>query len=107
MCCKGRFIKPFAILLLAFGALSFISLGAKEAVNPRNAQFIPCESLRNNRSIRSIVGLGECLPSNDNQISNPMDRIFQLIFILFFISPPLIVILLFMIWRELKARNEK
>src|SRR5215211_4378085 len=104
MCCKGRFIKPFAILLLAFGALSFISLGAKEAVNPDNAQFIPnCEFVKGH----SIAGLGECLPSNDNQISNPMGRIFQLIFILFFISPPLIVILLFMIWRELKARNEK
>jgi len=37
--------------------------------------------------------------------SNPMDRIFQLIFILFFISPPLIVLLLFLIWREMKERN--
>ena len=39
--------------------------------------------------------------------SNPMDRIFQIIFILFFISPPLIVILLFLIWCELRKRNEK
>ena len=38
--------------------------------------------------------------------SNPMDRIFQLIFILFFISPPLIVLLLFLIWREMKERNK-
>ena len=38
--------------------------------------------------------------------SNPMDRIFQIIFILFFISPTLIVILLFMIWCELRKRNE-
>ena len=38
--------------------------------------------------------------------SNPMDRIFQIIFILFFVSPPLIVILLFLIWCELKKRNE-
>jgi hypothetical protein len=79
--------------------------GIPDAVNPNKAQFIPsCESLRNNRS---LLDLRECTPSNDNQTSNPMDRIFQLIFILFFISPPLIVILLFMIWRELKARNEK
>ncbi len=38
--------------------------------------------------------------------SNPMDKIFQIIFILFFISPPLIVILLFLIWCELRKRNE-
>jgi ATP-dependent Zn protease len=39
--------------------------------------------------------------------SNPMDRVFQIIFILFFISPPLIVILLFLIWCEMKKRNDK
>lgn len=36
-----------------------------------------------------------------------MDRIFQIIFILFFVSPPLIVVLLFLIWIELKKRNER
>lgn len=36
---------------------------------------------------------------------NSSDRVFQLIFILFIISPPLIVLMLFLIWRELKERN--
>ena len=31
--------------------------------------------------------------------------VFQIIFILFFISPPLIVVLLFLIWKEMKERN--
>lgn len=36
---------------------------------------------------------------------NPLPHLFQIMFILFFISPPLIVILLFLIWKELKNRN--
>ena len=36
----------------------------------------------------------------------PLARLFQLLFILFLISPPLIVVLLFLIWQELKERNK-
>lgn len=35
----------------------------------------------------------------------PLARLFQVLFILFIISPPLIVIFLFLIWKELKTRN--
>lgn len=38
--------------------------------------------------------------------SEPLVRLFQLMFILFFISPPIIALMLFLIWRELKKRNE-
>ena len=38
--------------------------------------------------------------------SEPLARLFQLLFILFIISPPLIVVLLFLIWQELKQRNK-
>lgn len=38
--------------------------------------------------------------------SSPLAFVFQIIFILFFISPPLIVVLLFLIWKELKERNK-
>ncbi len=38
--------------------------------------------------------------------AHPMQYLFQLLFILFIISPPLIVVLLFMIWKELKNRNK-
>jgi hypothetical protein len=38
--------------------------------------------------------------------SEPFARLFQILFLLFIISPPLIVVLLFLIWQELKARNK-
>lgn len=38
--------------------------------------------------------------------SEPLARLFQILIILFIISPPLIVIMLFLIWKELKARNK-
>ena len=38
--------------------------------------------------------------------SDLLARLFQLLFILFIISPPLIVVLLFLIWQELKQRNK-
>ncbi len=37
---------------------------------------------------------------------HPMQYLFQILFILFIISPPLIVVLLFLIWKELKDRNK-
>lgn len=33
-------------------------------------------------------------------------RLFQLLFFLFIISPPLIVVMLYLIWQELKNRNK-
>jgi len=38
--------------------------------------------------------------------SEPFARLFQILFFLFIISPPLIVVLLFLIWQELKSRNK-
>lgn len=38
--------------------------------------------------------------------SSPLAFLFQIMFILFFISPPIIAFLLFMIWKELKERNK-
>jgi hypothetical protein len=37
--------------------------------------------------------------------SEPMARLFQLLFILFIISPPIIAVMLFLIWKELRAKN--
>ena len=105
MQCKEKFMRLFAILVIGLAAISFSFSGANDAVDPNKAHFVPtCESLENNRS---LLDLRECMPSNDERTSNPMHRIFQIIFILFFISPPLIVILLFLIWCELKKRNDK
>lgn len=37
---------------------------------------------------------------------DPLARLFQLLFILFIISPPIIALMLFLIWKELKTRNK-
>ncbi len=103
MKCNGKFFNLFAILVIGMFLIGFTSTGINNAVDPKKAQFVPnCESLRNHHS---NIGV-ECIPSITEQTSNPMEKIFQIIFILFFISPPLIVILLFLIWRELKTRNK-
>ena len=38
--------------------------------------------------------------------SEPLVRLFQLMFILFIISPPIIAVMLFLIWKDLRARNK-
>lgn len=38
--------------------------------------------------------------------NDPLARVFQILFILFIISPPLIVVMLYLIWKELKAKNK-
>jgi hypothetical protein len=38
--------------------------------------------------------------------NDPLARVFQILFILFIISPPLIVIMLYLIWKELKTKNK-
>ncbi len=85
-------------------ALSFSFSGAREALSPKSAQYIPtCESLR---SSHSLFDPRECIPSKEWEESNPLAYLFQILFILFIISPPLIVLMLFLIWRELKTRNK-
>lgn len=37
--------------------------------------------------------------------ADPVELFFRLLFILFIASPPLIVVMLYLIWKELKNRN--
>ena len=102
MKCKGKFINLFAVLIIGLFLIGFTTTGVNDAVDPNKAQFAP-----DYRALNDGHPLPPSLWANpDNQTLNPMHRIFQIIFILFFISPPLIVILLFMIWSELRKRNE-
>lgn len=87
MCCKGQSAKIFAAFLIAFTVLSFAFSGDGSS----NQSF-----LRN-----AEYGLIEISRSPD-----PLAFLFQIMFILFFISPPIIALLLFLIWRELKNRNK-
>jgi membrane protease YdiL (CAAX protease family) len=38
--------------------------------------------------------------------SEPFARLFQILFFLFIISPPLMVVMLYLIWKELKTRRK-
>ncbi len=102
MKCKGKFIKLLAILVIGFGAVSLSLTGMSNAINPNKAQFVSDSRYLND---------GHPLPRevwgtvSNNQSSDPLAYLFQIIFILFFISPPLIVLMLFLIWKELKERN--
>lgn len=37
---------------------------------------------------------------------HPMQFVFKILFMLFIISPPLMVVMLYLIWQELKDRNK-
>lgn len=103
MKCKGKPLKFLMILVLGLTAVNLSVLNMDQAVThselkkdthscfPHHQPATPGEMLKNTLS---------------GQTSNPLDRVFQIIFILFIVSPPLIVLLLFLIWRELKTRNK-
>ena len=77
MNCKQGLTKLFAVFVLAIAAVSFIA---------------PVE----------LSGISQF----SYHAADPIARLFQLLFILFIISPPLVVVLLFLIWKELKERNK-
>jgi ATP-dependent Zn protease len=54
----------------------------------------------NKENTRNSLKLSESPATSD-----PFEMLFRIMFILFFISPPLIVLMLFLIWCELKKRN--
>jgi hypothetical protein len=103
MQCKGKFIKIFAILVLGLTALNLSLTGALESVTHRELKQENFSCSPTPVTLRP----GDMMPTvMFVQSSDPLAYLFQIIFILFFISPPLIVILLFLIWRELRSRNK-
>ena len=100
---QKKIIKILAVLVLGLGAVSFSLTGMNSAVNPNKAQFVSDSRFLNDGHPlpREVWGT-----SAQRQTSDPLAYLFQIIFILFFISPPLIVLMLFLIWRELKTRNK-
>ncbi|MBS1796504.1 MAG: hypothetical protein JSS81_21825 [Acidobacteria bacterium] len=104
MCCKGSFIKVFIVLLLGFTAINFMTAGKNDLlphvertrdIHVSNPGYYPVPELPS-----SSLAVGPTVTQ-----SEPLAYLFQILFILFIASPPLIVVLLFLIWRELKARN--
>lgn len=105
MNCKGKFINIFTVLLLGFVAINLSWTTMDNAVThkelernvfnclPQPAPAMPSDMLR--------VNLSEI-----RQTSEPIVYLFRILFILFIISPPLIVLMLVLIWKELRDRNK-
>jgi hypothetical protein len=53
-----------------------------------------------------LSAMNPFFPELSHISSSPLAYLFQILFLLFFISPPVIAILLFLIWKELRDRNK-
>ncbi len=98
-------IKIVAALILGIAAfsfaLSYIDRAASrcselQAGSPDALVSRPCSMRETSRNLLEM----------NRPNSELMARLFQLMFILFFISPPVIALMLFLIWKELKKRND-
>ena len=104
MKCKCRIIKLFAALVFAVVAYGFVTDDMNQAVLPVETTVKPFSD-----------SLAPSAPPMPNQIfikevvsmnSTPLAYLFQILFFLFLISPPLIALMLFLIWKELKNKND-
>ena len=98
---KDKFIKVLMILFLGSFALnlSLVSVNLRDNTPKPRREWVgrPAYS-------ESLISLTE---NDTNQSSsNLLGYLFQIMFILFFISPPIIAFMLFLIWKELKEGNK-
>ena len=100
---KQTFIKISAAFLFGIAAISFSVSGIDSAATHSEIQKNPlsCFPHQSAPAPSEIFHLTETI----RPTSELMARLFQLMFILFFISPPIIALMLFLIWKELKKRN--
>lgn len=104
MRCKAPIVNLLAALLFGIAAISFASSGMDSAVTHNEIERNPFSCFPR-QSVVAPSEMFQLSPANRPN-SELMARLFQLMFILFFISPPIIVVMLFLIWKELKKRNE-
>ena len=97
-------IKVCAALIIGVAVFAFTLSAIDSGVNRLETQSLSSESF----VIYSSAAPGATFELSEmNQPSSElMARLFQLMFILFFISPPIIALMLFLIWKELRKRNE-
>ena len=100
MKCKQRFIRLFAAITLAVAAVSFST-----TVPPNESQRNVFSELTSETSAplnHTTFGVTEF----SQTASHPLAFLFQILFLLFLISPPIIALMLCLIWKELKERNK-
>lgn len=95
-------IKVCAAIILAVAAFGFSLSSLNAAVADYERRHNSLSSFPHHSAAPiEVFGAKTIQPT-----SEPLARLFQLLFILFIISPPLIVVLLFLIWKELRAGNK-
>lgn len=107
---KDKLVKIVLILLLGSVAINLSSIAMDNAViHPTLENEV--STLAGPIKIHSQPSVLAGVTSNEVSVfgqtkSNLLGYLFQIIFILFFISPPIMALMLFLIWKELKERNK-
>ena len=106
MKCKQKFIRLLAAITFAVVAVSFSKTEINNAVPHLESQKSSFSELTGETSAplsQAMFGVAESSRTDSSEL---LARLFQLMFILFIISPPIIALMLFLIWKELKERNK-
>jgi hypothetical protein len=106
---RGKFMKfkmtPFkvcAAMILAIIAFGFSMSSLDNALT----RYEKRNNLSSSYAFERYSPEARLVSETTQPTSEPLARLFQLLFILFIISPPIIAVMLFLIWKELKARNK-
>lgn len=105
MNCKEKLFKICAVFIFGIVGLSLLSSGMDDAVThtEMNKDPISCFPTHEPAPPSAMLEFSEFSQTAD---APPMVRLFQILFILFIISPPIIALILFLILQELKKRNK-
>jgi hypothetical protein len=101
---RVKIIKAFAFVVLGIVAINLSLTATNNSVvhNELEKQKLSCFPSQNYQA-PSVISAN--FPLNGTK-SELLARLFQVMFILFFISPPIIAVMLFLIWKELKEKNK-
>ncbi len=109
---KDRNKRFLTVILLAVFVIGFSLPSINHFVGPfesnsTNYCFPGNLTAVNQKPVELIVGYETKVIRREAETNtHPLALLFQILFILFLISPPIIALLLFCIWKELKKRNE-
>lgn len=102
---KERNKRILTACLMGMFVIGFSLTSIEQFVRPlesKSATCMPGEIESFNNKPFELIGGYEIKETT----SHPLAFLFQIMFILFLISPPIIALMLFCIWKELKKRND-
>ncbi len=105
MKCKQRFVRLLAAVTLGIAAVSFSMTGINDTVPHLESQKNSFSELTSETSA-PLSQAAFAVTEISQTASHPLAYLFQILFFLFLISPPIIALMLYLIWKELKARDK-